>query len=244
MKDAPTAGVVLPALGRWQPPGELAENRVTIRGLGTAALANRESAVVAAKHSDEVVAAVVDRGALTLRPVGGLDPSLGLVEVTGEVSSVVTRPVEWASAVARGQLALAHELVGASRKMLALARDHALQRVQFGRPISGFQAIRHRLADTLVAIEMADAVIGAAWEDESSQTAAMAKALAGRGARTAMRHCQQVLAGIGFTTEHALHRYVRRALVLDQLIGSARALTRALGAELVRTKKLPPLRPL
>ena len=54
----------------------------------------------------------------------------------------------------------------------------------------------------------------------------MAKALAGRGARTAARHCQQVLAGIGFTTEHEFHRYVRRVIVLDQLFGTSRSLTR------------------
>ena len=72
----------------------------------------------------------------------------------------------------------------------------------------------------------------------------MAKALAGRGARTAARHCQQVLAGIGFTTEHPLHRYVRRVLVLDELFGSARALTRQLGDELLDDRQLPPLLPL
>ena len=47
----------------------------------------------------------------------------------------------------------------------------------------------------------------------------MAKAVAGRQARTTARHCQQVLAGIGFTTEHPLHHYVRRTLVLDALLG-------------------------
>jgi alkylation response protein AidB-like acyl-CoA dehydrogenase len=128
--------------------------------------------------------------------------------------------------------------------MLALARLHALEREQFGQPIAAFQAIRHRLAETLVAIETADAVLDAAWLDRSPQTAAMAKALAGRGARTAARHCQQVLAGIGFTTEHDLHRYVRRTLVLDQLLGSARTLTRGLGEELLATRTLPGLLPL
>jgi hypothetical protein len=53
-----------------------------------------------------------------------------------------------------------------------------------------------------------------------------------------------VLAGIGSTTEHDLHRYVRRTLVLDQLLGSARTLTRDLGDELLTTRALPPLLPL
>ena len=61
----------------------------------------------------------------------------------------VARPVDWAAAVAAGAVALAYELVGVSRAMLRLAREHALERVQFGRPIAGFQAIRHRLAESL-----------------------------------------------------------------------------------------------
>ena len=109
---------------------------------------------------------------------------------------------------------------------------------------AAFQAVRHRLADTLVAVEAADAALDAAWEDASPQAAAMAKALAGRGARTAARHCQQVLAGIGFTTEHDLHRYLRRVLLLDQLVGAGRTLTADLGHELLASRQLPPLPPL
>jgi len=82
--------------------------------------------------------------------------------------------------------------------------EHALERIQFDQPIAKFQAVRHRLADTLVAIETASAVLDAAWLEPTAVTAAMAKATAGRGARVAAKHCQQVLAGIGFTTEHDL----------------------------------------
>ena len=246
--DVPSAGVVLPPLGAWTPPGELDGKRLRVRGLGTAAVAAGRTAVVVARSGGADVAVVVPVTELSLRLVRGLDPSLGLVEVTGEasVAGADAKPVgkEWASAVAAGQVALGHELVGASRKMLALAREHALTRIQFGRAIATLQAVRHRLAETLVAIETADAVLAAAWEDRSAETAAMAKALAGRGARTVARHCQQVLAGIGFTTEHSLHRYVRRVLVIEPLLGSARTLTRAQGTELLRTKKLPPLLPL
>jgi alkylation response protein AidB-like acyl-CoA dehydrogenase len=53
-----------------------------------------------------------------------------------------------------------------------------------------------------------------------------------------------VLAGIGFTTEHPLHRYVRRTLVLDGLLGDARSLTRWLGDDLLRTRRLPAILPL
>jgi alkylation response protein AidB-like acyl-CoA dehydrogenase len=146
--------------------------------------------------------------------------------------------------MALGQIALGHELVGASRKMLELAREHALERIQFGRPIGMFQAVRHRLAETLVAIETADAALEAAWDDGTPTAAAIAKALAGRGARTAARHCQQVLAGIGFTTEHPLHLYVRRVIVLDELLGGSRSLTADLGRTLLDTRQLPDLLPL
>jgi hypothetical protein len=251
-----TTGVVLPALGRWVPPGALDGGRLTVAGLGTAALSTRERAVVVAQADGKEVAVVVPTSALMLRPVRGIDPWLGLVEVAADavdtVDAVGIEDTEgapqpttaWTTAVALGQLAVGHELVGASRKMLELAREHAVERIQFGRPISSFQAVRHRLAETLVAIETADAVLDAAWLDRSPQTAAMAKALAGRGARTAARHCQQVLAGIGFTTEHVLHRYIRRVLVLDELLGAARSLTRQLGDDLLATRRLPDLLPL
>ena len=72
----------------------------------------------------------------------------------------------------------------------------------------------------------------------------MAKAVAGRGARLVARHGQQVLAGIGFTTDHPFHRHLRRVLVLDQLLGSTRHLTRQLGADLIRERRLPEPLPL
>jgi alkylation response protein AidB-like acyl-CoA dehydrogenase len=198
---------------------------------------------VVADAGDSQLAAVVPLAELTVRPIRGIDPSYRLVEVYGEMMAPV-EPVDWAAAVALGQLALGHELVGASRKMLELAREHGLQRTQSGRPISQFQAVRHRLADTLLAIETADALLHAAWEDASPETAAMAKALAGRSARTVARHCQQVLAGIGFTTEHAFHRYFRRVYLLDQLFGSSRTITADHGRRLLADRRLPPLQPL
>lgn len=131
--------------------------------------------------------------------------------------------------LAAGRRALGWWLVGTSRAMLSLARQHALDRIQFGRPVASFQAIRHKLAETLVAIEGAEATLQAATDDFGSL---LAKAAAGRAALTAAKHCQQVLGGIGFTAEHELHRHVKRALVLDGLLGSARELTREAGATL------------
>jgi hypothetical protein len=123
-------------------------------------------------------------------------------------------------------------LVGSARAMLTLARQHALDRVQFGRPIASFQAVRHRLAETLVAIEGAEATLSLPGTESPDLTAMLAKAATGKAALAAARHCQQVLGGIGFTAEHDLHHHVKRALVLDGLLGSSRQLTRKAGAGL------------
>ena len=249
--DADTAGgsdaVILPPLRRCDPPGRLDGDWCVVEGLGTAALDRSGTALVVAQTPDGVATFGVDLGLLTRRPVQGLDPALGLFEVMGEFETTWATPLQaadWPAALAVGQLAFGHELVGAGRTMLQLARTHALERNQFGRPIGSFQAVRHRLAESLVALEAAAALLDAAWEDLSPVTAAMAKAFAGRSARTVARHCQQVLAGVGFTTEHPLHRSVRRTIVVDQLLGAGSLLTSGLGADILSSATLPTAFPL
>lgn len=134
--------------------------------------------------------------------------------------------------IAEARVAVSWWLIGAARAMLNLARTHALDRVQFGKPIASFQAVRHRLAETLAAIEGAEATLTLPAVDNPDLTALLAKAAAGKAALTAARHCQQVLGGIGFTEEHDLHHHVERALVLDGLLGTSRELTRKAGAGL------------
>jgi hypothetical protein len=143
--------------------------------------------------------------------------------------------------LAAGRRALGWWLTGLGRAMLGLARSHALDRVQFGRPIVSFQAVRHRLAETLVALDGAEATLLAAADEADGIGSMLAKAAAGHAALAAARHCQQVLGGIGFTAEHGLHRHVRRALVLDGLLGSARELTREAGLRLRREGCAPRL---
>jgi hypothetical protein len=185
------------------------------------------------------------------RPVGGTVPmpyaggswvrwDRGGGAGTGLDGELPLRPVPTGDPMplAAGRRALGWWLVGTSRAMLSLAREHALVRVQFGRPIGSFQAVRHRLADTLVAIEGAEATLLAAGDDVGCL---LAKAAAGQAALAAARHCQQVLGGMGFTAEHDLHRHVRRALVLDGLLGSARELVREAGALLRRDGSAPRL---
>lgn len=181
---------------------------------------------------------------LGLRDVSGLDPTLGLVEVRAGGPPGEPVDVSWPDALAAGRLALASELVGASRTMLQQAREHAVERIQFGRPIAGFQAVQHRLAEAYVAVEAADGAVAAGWDDGTTLGAMAAKAIAGRSARTVARHAQQVLAGIGFTTEHPLHLFVRRVWTLDRLLGDSKSLTTSLGIQLLTTREVPDILPL
>ena len=157
-----------------------------------------------------------------------LDGELPLRRVTGGARA----PLD------EGRVAVGWWLVGAARAMLDLARRHAMDRVQFGRKLASFQAIRHRLAETLVAIEGAEATLEAATGDLGSL---LAKAAAGQAALTAARHCQQALGGTGFTAEHPLHSHVRRVLVLDGLLGSSRELMSEAGAAVRRAGTAPRL---
>jgi hypothetical protein len=248
MAPPATAGLVLPRPGHAGPPGTVDRGRLTVHGLAGTVREREGTVVVVAGTGDGDAVADVSVDDLDLRKIDGLAPHLGLVEVVGtDVPYTVWDELpdgRWERGVALARLAVGHQLVGTSRRMLELARRHALERIQFDRPIGSFQAVRHRLADALIAIEGADAALQSAWDDDSIESAAVAKALAGRGARTTARHCQQVLAGIGFTTEHPFHCSLRDTLVLDQLFGTANSLTREFGRRLLATRQLPPLPPL
>jgi alkylation response protein AidB-like acyl-CoA dehydrogenase len=107
--------------------------------------------------------------------------------------------------------------------------------------VAAFQAVRHRLADALVAIEALDATLVAAADTPGPTTAALAKATAGRTAATVTRSCQQVLAGIGFTTDHPFHRYLKRTIVIEGLLGSADEVVLELGRQLLEDRRVPTL---
>jgi hypothetical protein len=239
------SAIVLPMPGGHAAPARLTGSTLDVRGIVPAAVLDGGTVMVAASDGPCDIAYGVATSSLTTEPVHGLDPALGLVRVSAtELAAREGSPVYWSDAVAAAQLALAHELVGASRAMLRLARDHAIDRIQFGRSIASFQAIRHRLADSLVAIQSADAANAAAWAAPSPVASTFAKVLAGRAARLTAKHAQQVLAGMGFTQEHPLHRYVRRTIVLDELFGSSRLLIAQIGAEALRTRRIPEMVPL
>jgi len=240
--------VLLPELGQADPPAARHGDQLVVRGLVRAEVARTGTVLVTARHPGGVELHAVATTDLDVGPALALEPSLGWAEVAGMASAgsplVADAAGDWERAVALGRLALAHELVGAGRRLLELARVHALDRVQFGRPIAGFQAVRHRLADGLVATEAAAAAVDAAWDLATPEAAGSAKAVAGATARQVGRHAQQVLAGMGFTAEHPLPAVVKRTLVLDQELGSAATLTREIGAELVAGRALPQPLPL
>ena len=114
--------------------------------------------------------------------------------------------------------ALALEAVGIGKKALELAVEHAQNREQFGRKIGVYQAVSHPLADTYVETELARSLAyWAAWcvaeDDEQTEIAtAAAKAYASDAAVAACERSIQIHGGIGFTWEHVLHRYYKRAL--------------------------------
>jgi 3-oxochol-4-en-24-oyl-CoA dehydrogenase len=117
----------------------------------------------------------------------------------------------------------AAEAVGAAAWCVETAAEHARVREQFGRPIGQFQAVKHRCADMLCALEQARA---ATWDAARAGDAAevalarsVAAALAPEAAYRCAKDCVQVLGGIGFTWDHDVHLYLKRAMAMRQLLG-------------------------
>ncbi len=139
-------------------------------------------------------------------------------------------PGSGAAALARvldtGMTALAAEAIGGAEAVLDLAVSHAKQRVQFGRPIGSFQAVKHKCADMLVALEGARAALDGALEagDGAAGDPGIAALVAGLQCSAAYTHITaeaiQVLGGIGFTWEHPAHLYFRRARSSAVLFGT------------------------
>jgi len=127
----------------------------------------------------------------------------------------------------------AAEGAGVARWCLDTASEYAKVRVQFGRPIGQFQAIKHALADMLVAVEQSAAVAwdaAGAWTgdtagDERALSARVAGALTLDAAAHCAKQCVQVLGGIGFTWDHDAHFYLKRAMATRQLLADVGALT-------------------
>jgi alkylation response protein AidB-like acyl-CoA dehydrogenase len=142
-----------------------------------------------------------------------------LVGGVGEAMATLSATLDVAAA------ALAAEQVGGAQRVLEMSVEYAKMRVQFGRPIGSFQAIKHRCADMFLAVESARAAAHhAAWSavDDPNAfpvAASLAKAHCSTAFATAAAENIQIHGGIGFTWEHPAHLYFKRAKSGELLFG-------------------------
>ena len=172
-----------------------------------------------------------------------LTPDMQSVTAAGEVLTTVDETLglgklspngaegaegEWADVRRRLLAALALEAVGVGSKALELAIAYATEREQFGRKIGAYQAVAHSLVDGYVQVELARSLAyWAAWcvaerDEQVDLAVASAKSQAAEAAVSACERSIQVHGGIGFTWEHPLHRYYKRALWLEGALGYGR----------------------
>lgn len=141
-----------------------------------------------------------------------------LIGNDGDASSGLARTSDLAL------VALAAEQLGAAQRCLDMAVGYAKERIQFGRAIGSFQAIKHRCADMLVSIEGARSAVAHAAEvvdgPELAMAAAVAKMVCSEASLQAALDNMRIHGGIGFTWEHDAHLYVRRAKTAELIFGS------------------------
>ncbi len=147
------------------------------------------------------------------------DTPARLIGVEGEGWNVLTTVLDLAA------VGLAAEQVGGAQKVLEMAVEYAKVRVQFGRPIGSFQAIKHKCADMLLEVESAkSAAYYGMWcasemNDELPSVASLAKAYCSEAYFHATAENIQIHGGIGFTWEHPAHLYFKRAKSSELLFG-------------------------
>jgi hypothetical protein len=140
------------------------------------------------------------------------------VPVSGDALDVV---------LARAYVALAAELIGTVRWLFDTTLAYAKARVQFDRPIGSFQAVQHKLANMALVKEQAwSAVYYAAMtidagDPDLHRAAHVAKVMAGEAAKLNAKDAIQIHGGIGYTWEHDLHLYIRRAYASEYLLGTS-----------------------
>jgi len=182
--------------------------------------------------------AVVDRGpevrlvtrdAVALRAVGTLDSTRRVFEVevtgSGEHHAVGESAID--GLVERATVALAAEMVGTARRLFDMTLAYAKERYQFGVPIGSFQAVQHKLADMSLAVERAQSAVQYAamtldaHDADRHRAVHVAKAAAGAAATRAAKDGIQIHGGIGYTWEHDLHLFIRRAYGAEYWMGNS-----------------------
>jgi alkylation response protein AidB-like acyl-CoA dehydrogenase len=202
------------------------------RGVWSGSLADRFVLPVARRGA--VAWCVVDRADVEVKALASFDAGRGLAEV--RLDGVDVGPGRWlspraghaadpAALVRLAELLAGAEALGVAEWCVRTAADYAAVRVQFGRPIGQFQAVKHRCADMLVTVEAARAAV---WDAARSFDAApdggwtvaqsAAAALAPEAGFRAAKDCIQVLGGIGYTWEHDAHLFLKRASSIRHLL--------------------------
>jgi alkylation response protein AidB-like acyl-CoA dehydrogenase len=170
--------------------------------------------------------------------VATVDETLGLGRLARNGAVPVTG--RWSDVRRRLLAALALEAVGIGSKAIELAIDYVKEREQFGKKIGTYQAISHSLVDGYVAVELSRSLAyWAAWsvaedDEQADLAAAAAKSQAAEAAVLACEKSIQAHGGIGFTWEHPLHRYYKRALWLEGALGYGREHRAEIAASLLR----------
>ena len=170
-------------------------------------------------------AKLVETDAATLEALDLIDSTRAYFTVSADGGDPLPGAV--APAVDVGAVAASAELVGVAARALDIAVAYAKDREQFGRPIGAYQAVSHRLAEMLWDVEEARSLLYyAAWcadsqPDSLPLAASMAKARASDAGCRVTHDAIQTLGGIGFTWEHDIHFFLKRARVSAQLLGPA-----------------------
>jgi hypothetical protein len=229
--------VVLPLPGGRRPPGRAGRDSVEVDGL-----------VVVPEGAEELLvhtstgALVVPVRDVVLEPISGFDPELGATRAHGTVPTGDLREATgpaWDIVVDTAAVAVAHELVGVGQRALDIAVAHVREREQFGAALATLQSVRHALVGAHVELEAARAGLSVIGVQPHEIDALAVKVAAGRAALGAVAVAQQLCGAMGFTAEHGLHRSVRRALLLDGLLGGADDLEIELGALLAARGTVP-----
>jgi alkylation response protein AidB-like acyl-CoA dehydrogenase len=215
------------------PKLDVADDRVTGTRLFVPNLGVSEVVVIMGATPDGNGAWAVERDGdgVTSRDLPTVDGTRPMGEVVLEQAPAAPLHIEDTSFPEklrdRALAALAAEAIGAGSRALELALEHARMRQQFGRPIGAFQAVAHELASAFAQIETARSLVyWAGWAvaeraPEASTAAAAAKSRAADAAVFACERAIQVHGGIGFTWEHPLHRFYKRALAIRAYVESA-----------------------
>ncbi|GAB3007099.1 acyl-CoA dehydrogenase IpdE2 [Mycobacterium bourgelatii] len=163
-------------------------------------------------------------------PVVTMDPTRRLAKVRAEESADLGADPGIADTAA---ILLAAEQIGAAERCLELTVEYTKSRVQFGRPIGSFQALKHRMADLYVKVAAAKAVVDEACNDPTPTNAATARLAASETLSTVAAEGIQLHGGIAITWEHDMHLYFKRAHGSTHLLETPRELLRRLEAEVL-----------